>query len=381
MFFRDIIGYENLKKHLIALARSERIPHGILFEIADGMPGIHLAWAWAQYINCTNKQGNDSCGVCPSCKKSAALMHPDMHFSFPVANASQENNPCDGYLEEWRRFLFDSPPYVLHNQWTNYLEAGNSQPVIYVKEVESIIQKLSTSISESGHRIVIIYQIDKMNEAASNKLLKHLEEPPEKTIFINISWHPELLLDTIVSRLQTIEFPLLSKSEMENLLNLHFPNTIASTREQIMAVAAGNPGIALNLAEHNEETEQYKTTAVNIFSAILQRNTALMKQLSDDMASNGREWNIQVLTQMSTLVEQLLYSKLTETPMVTARNYTDPTILTTLFSLLTPQLAGRIYQLLESAIQDIKGNVLSKLVLFNTFTILTQHIANRSKEL
>lgn len=381
MFFRDIPGYTSLKKRLVSLANSGRIPHGLLFDMADGMPGIHLAWAWAQYINCTQRTPEDSCGVCPACRKTAALMHPDLFFSFPVVNASQESNPCDLYMSTWRQFLQEKGAYIAHSDWINYIEAENSQPTIYVKEIESIIEKLSTSISEGGYRIVIIYQPDRMNESAANKLLKHLEEPPDRTLFFNVCFRSELLLDTIISRLQTIEIPQLSSVEIRRILALHYPSASEKDIEQASQLAMGNPGVALSIMSHGAELTEIRSLVTDVFQLMLARNTASLKKLADDFSSQGREWCVRFLSQMTQLVQQLLQSRLTEQAMQTAELYENKVVLASIFRLLSPALAGRIYALTESAIKDIRGNVLTKLVLFNTFTLMTQHIQTATKQI
>lgn len=379
MFFRDIVGYESIKEQLCHLATSGRVPHAVLFDVTDGMPALHMAWAWAQYLNCPHRSETESCGECPSCKKNAALVHPDLFFSFPVVNASGESDPCELFMGDWTHFLKESSPYLTFQDWTLRLNAGNSQPVIYVKEVESIIERLATTRSEGGYRIGIIYCPERMNEAAANKLLKSLEEPPEQTLFILISYEPAKLLDTILSRMQIIEWPPLSKEELAIVVRHEYPSATDQQIAEAFAISMGNPHEALALWSNSESLETLIDWQETLLELVLSRNTAQLKAFAEEMAEEGREACVSLLSSVSRLTQQLLYARVTQTPFPMAKQYQNPMLLTRFFNLLDAHLAGRIYALIELGIQDIRGNVLTKLVLFNTFTLLTQYVAQQSR--
>ncbi|WP_234408639.1 hypothetical protein [Marinilabilia salmonicolor] len=153
-----------------------------------------LALAFAQYVNCHNPGPQDSCGVCPSCKKMAKLIHPDFHFVFPIVKRGNEKNPvCADYLTEWREFVLRSPYFTIH-EWFSFLNAEKSQGMIYTQEGNEIIKRLSLKNFEGKYKIMVIWQPEKMHNSAANRLLKILEEPPARTLFILVSDYPAGIL-------------------------------------------------------------------------------------------------------------------------------------------------------------------------------------------
>ena len=160
MQFKDIIGQDAIKKQLIAEVNVNRIPHAQLFQGAAGVGSLPLALAYAQYINCTNKQSNDSCGECASCRTMNKLIHPDLHFVFPIVKRGKKLS--DDFLPEWRE-LATKQNYFNFEHWLSVLNAGNSQAIIYSQESEELIRKLSFKSSQGGYKIVIIWLPEKMH--------------------------------------------------------------------------------------------------------------------------------------------------------------------------------------------------------------------------
>ena len=207
MFFKDIIGQDDVKRRLIESVKNGHIAHAQLFEGNDGAGTLPLALAYARYIQCTHRGEDDACGECPSCRQMTALMHPDVHFVFPIANKKQKKEPvCDDYIAEWRNYVGETP-YPSAESWQQFLATGNSQPLIYVHEAREIIRKLSLKSFESEYKIMIIWQAHLMNDACSNAILKLLEEPFDRTLFLLVSDRPENILETIRSRTQAINGP------------------------------------------------------------------------------------------------------------------------------------------------------------------------------
>ena len=197
MFFKDIIGQDDVKRRLIESVKNGHIAHAQLFEGNDGAGTLPLALAYARYIQCTHRGEDDACGECPSCRQMTALMHPDVHFVFPIANKKQKKEPvCDDYIAEWRNYVGETP-YPSAESWQQFLATGNSQPLIYVHEAREIIRKLSLKSFESEYKIMIIWQAHLMNDACSNAILKLLEEPFDRTLFLLVSDRPENILETI----------------------------------------------------------------------------------------------------------------------------------------------------------------------------------------
>ncbi|KAA6311717.1 DNA polymerase III subunit delta', partial [termite gut metagenome] len=187
MFFKDVIGQEAAKERLLREIKGGRIPHARLICGPEGTGKFPLALAYARYISCTDRKENDACGKCPSCVKFNKLVHPDVHFIFPIVkNVKRKKEVCNDYIAEWRKFIIANPYFNL-NHWLNEIGANNSQAIIYAKESDEIIKKLSLKSSENGYKSVFIWLPEKMHPVCANKLLKLLEEPPEKTLFLLIS--------------------------------------------------------------------------------------------------------------------------------------------------------------------------------------------------
>ena len=157
MFFRDVIGQEDVKQRLIHSVKTGQIAHAQLFCGPEGVGKFPLALAYARYIQCTNKGENDACGHCPSCKQYNNLMHPDLHFVFPIVkNEKKKKRVSDDYIEDWRLFLAENTYFNL-DQWLEYIDAANSQAMIYAEESREIIRKISLKTYESDYKVMIIW--------------------------------------------------------------------------------------------------------------------------------------------------------------------------------------------------------------------------------
>ena len=204
MYFKDIIGQEEIKKQLIHSAQTGVVPHAQLFTEQGGAGAFPLALAYGRYLNCTHRTETDACGTCPSCLKFNELAHPDLHFVFPiVAKKEKKKEVCDDYLTEWRGFLKERP-YFNIDGWLDYIDAGNSQAIIYSKESDEIIRKLNLKIYEASYRILLVWLPEKLHPTCANKLLKVIEEPPLNTVILMVSEIPDQILGTILSRAQRI---------------------------------------------------------------------------------------------------------------------------------------------------------------------------------
>ena len=184
MYFKDIIGQEEAKERLIQNVKEGKIAHAQLFCGGQGIGKLPLAIAYARYLSCQNPNDEDACGKCPNCVKFDKLVHPDLHFVFPVVKKkSSKETVSDDYLPEWRELLKETPYFNLP-MWLQAMGTENQQALIYVKESDEIIRKLSLKSSQGGYKIMIIWMPEKMNTECSNKLLKLLEEPPAQTLFL-----------------------------------------------------------------------------------------------------------------------------------------------------------------------------------------------------
>ena len=259
MLFREIIGQEATKQLLRQSVREGRIPHAQLFAGIAGIGKLQLALAYAQYLNCPHRTEEDSCGVCPTCLQFEKLQHPDLHFVFPIVGSDEV---CDSFLEPWREIILDKHYFDLED-WHQALGVETKQSMIYEKESGEILRKLSLKAYGDGYKVMIIWQPEKMNTTTANKLLKLLEEPPAQTVFVLVSEHPESLLATILSRVQTIRIPRLETETIARALQQKGINATQAT--DIARIANGSFLAALKKADTSEENQQELRDFIALF--------------------------------------------------------------------------------------------------------------------
>ena len=219
MLFNDILGLSHIKNHLATSANAGRVPHAQLFVGPEGSGTLPMAIAYAQYLICQNNNGENN-GENQSCNlKFDSLSHPDMHFAFPVANSDKIKSHAvsNHYMEEWRQFVKEQPYGNLFD-WYRLIGIEKKQGQIGVDEAQDVVRKLVLKSYEGGYKVMLIWMAEKMNTAAANKLLKLIEEPPNKTVFILITEDEEQIIQTIRSRCQVLHFPPLAEEAMANAL-------------------------------------------------------------------------------------------------------------------------------------------------------------------
>lgn len=256
MQFSKIVGHKNLINNIIAAFAENRVAHTQLFLGEEGRGALPIAIAYAQYLLCSNKTDSDSCGVCPSCKKFVKLAHPDLHFYFPTAtNSEVKKDPKSSLvMDTWRSYLLDNDSYITLNGWLNELGVGNKQGFIRKDDANEIIGKVSLKAYEGRYKIFIIWMVDKMNDAASNKLLKTFEEPPENTILLLIAKSYEQLLATIRSRAQLVKVSKISDVDIKNKMLSSGYDVV--NIDEIVKIANGNWITAMDLVDNSGESEE-----------------------------------------------------------------------------------------------------------------------------
>ncbi|MFI3282444.1 MAG: DNA polymerase III subunit [Rikenellaceae bacterium] len=219
MRFADIIGHQELKAHLRQSVLSQRVSHAQLFSGRGGYGSLAMAVAYVQYLNCPNRTPEDSCGVCPTCQQISALSHPDLHFVMPVNKMGKKSTEVvvsDNFMGQMRQLFVHNGGYITPTMWFDELELGKTlQGVISAKEADEIIRKLSFKSYGAEYKAMIIWLPEMMNEQAANKILKILEEPMGKTLFVLVTERSERLLSTIVSRTQRVDVPRVDVKDME----------------------------------------------------------------------------------------------------------------------------------------------------------------------
>ena len=288
MLFRDIIGQEATKQQLRQSVREGRIPHAQLFAGISGIGKLQLALAYAQYLNCTHRTEEDSCGVCPTCLQFEKLQHPDLHFVFPIVK-TDAGGTCDAFLEPWREIILNRRYFDL-DDWHAALGVETKQSMIYEKESGEILRKLSLKSYGDGYKVMIIWQPEKMNTTTANKLLKLLEEPPAQTVFLLVSEHPEQLLATIQSRVQTIRVPRLETEVIAKALEQQGWDTTKAN--DIARIANGSYLAALKKADETEENQQELRDFIALFRDAYTVGVLRDPQKKFESLKRLRQWSL-----------------------------------------------------------------------------------------
>ena len=285
MRFCDIIGQETEKRQLRQAVLEGRIPHAQLFAGPAGVGKLALALAYAQYVSCPNRDEHDSCGTCPTCLQFNKLQHPDLHFVFPIIKGD-DGDVCDAFADKWRGLLKEQRYFDI-DDWYRVLGTETKQGMIYEKESGEIMRKLSLKSFSGGYKIMIIWQPEKMNATCANKILKLLEEPPTKTLFLLVSEHPEQLLSTIISRVQEVRIPRLSESDIAAGLQTVYTWLSDQEAKTVAHMANGSYLAALRIMGESEESKGYFDDFV-----ALMRNAWLVGQKKDYSALlKLRQWS------------------------------------------------------------------------------------------
>ncbi|KAA1244308.1 DNA polymerase III subunit [Aquimarina sp. RZ0] len=294
MLFSEILGLTHIKSYLTTSVDRGRIPHAQLFVGANGSGTLPMAIAYAQYILCQNEAGentggNHSCNI-----KFDHLAHPDLHFAYPVAtNDKIKKHPtANHFAEEWRTFI-NKNPYGSIFDWHILLGIEKKQGQIGVDEALDVVKKLSLKSYEGGYKVMLIWMADKMNIAASNKLLKLIEEPPEKTVFILITEDEEQLIQTIRSRCQVLHFPALGEQVIKDAIQKE-GDLSDSEALKIAHQANGDYSKALHLLHHDGGDDQFEDWFIQWVRTAFRAkgNKSAVNDLiswSESIAGSGRE--------------------------------------------------------------------------------------------
>jgi DNA polymerase III subunit delta' len=295
MLFKDIPGLDNLKSTLIHSVEANHVAHAQLFHGGVGSANLALAWAYATYINCedrvvslgdpVNTDHGDACGQCASCVKMAKMVHPDIHHIFPTPSAKETILEL---LPTWRKFLIESP-YRTLTDWLDFTGVtGNKQGIIPIKEGHNIIQKISLKAFEAEYKILIIWQPELMNIESANSLLKILEEPPAKTLFILVCNDSNKLLTTILSRTQRIVVPNFTDENVAAYLT-EKQGINSEKAKQIAYLSEGNMAKALSMTVELEEQSQHDWFSNWMREAYKPNIPALIK-LADEYDGFSKEY-------------------------------------------------------------------------------------------
>lgn len=361
MRFADIIGQEHIRRELVRSVNENRVSHAQLFLGPQGCGNLAMALAYAQFMNCENKLPDDSCGECPSCVKSTKFVHPDIHFTFPFVNKDKKDT-CNDWLPQWRIFL-QQTPYGNYIRWVQQLDAENKQGNINAKECMEILHKLSFKSYESTYKILILW-LPEFLAKEGNRLLKIIEEPPDNTVFLFVANDQDMIINTILSRLQMVKFPRLQQDAIAKALAQQFE--IAYDRAfRIAAMSEGDYNEAMELIalHEGERTQQFRNWMADCF----QKRTKEIFAFQDVFSKWGRErqksffhYSLHILREIIVLQAGAKdLNRLTDE---------ETRLITGLATALQPEQSMAIANLLDKAIYFVERNANGK-ILFTYLSI------------
>lgn len=363
MYFKDVIGQEEVKQRLIREVGEGRVPHSRLVCGPEGVGTLPLAIAYARYICCPHRTETDACRQCPSCAKFDKLAHPDLHFVFPIVkSAKAKREVCDDYIGPWRQLLSTQPYFGLHH-WLAEMEAENGQAMIYAKESDEIVRKLSLKSSEGGYKVCIVWLPEKMHPVCANKLLKLLEEPPEQTLFLLVAEAPEQILPTILSRTQRINVRPIAEESIDRTLQERY-GILPAASLSIARLAGGSFVQALEAIHLNEEKQLFFELFVSLMRLSYQRKIKEMKLWSEQVAAMGRERQKHLLEYCQRMVRENFIFNL-HRPELTYMTIDEENFAARFAPFVNERNAMGLMQELSEAQLHIEQNVNPKMVFFD----------------
>lgn len=398
MQFKDVIGQQAVKEQLVNMVQQNRLSHALLFLGKEGSGPLSLALAFAQYMVCTSAKNNtlqkqnlfetnfseptpeklyqlDSCGDCAACKKANQLIHPDIHFSFPViTKKSSEVSTSSDYIKEWREFITVNP-YGNSYDWLQFIHAENKQGNITAKECEEISHIINLKSFESQYKILIMWMPEFLGKEG-NKLLKLIEEPPPDTLFIFVAENENDILPTILSRTQLIKIPLLSDEEIEYAL-ITKKNIDETSAKQIACIVEGNYREALQMLQHADE--DWQGIVRDWLNSILKGGPSAQIKWIDETSKLGREKLKQFLRYFIHLLQQAIRLRVQtnynyhKNKLTTNISEKDKDFAVRLNKICTLQAQEAIINELDKATYYIERNAHAKL-LFHALSIRLNHI-------
>lgn len=365
MQFKDVLVDSKVKEQLLREIHEHRISHAQLFLAQPGSHAFALAVALAQYICCEHPTDTDSCGTCPSCVQFSKLTHPDLHIYFPNCTTKEIKKDPDSIVlaQQFKDFVFNHRYHIDIQDWLSELDGENKQAAINTRDCSHIVNQNSTRSYMGGYKIYILWNVDRLNDAAAPRLLKTLEEPENKSLFILISEKPEKILNTILSRTQLIKIPNLSEEDIMSELRLAFPSIDDETAYNTAILAEGNYNKALKI--YNDDT--YQKMMLDTFSIMF--NSAIMlaqgqpaqavqyenvQTAFSEIIAQGREMQKMFLEFILKMLRNIMMQNTGHTSMVK----TTPAELTVmqLFNKISLKQVTQINELCNTAIYHVSRN-------------------------
>lgn len=375
--FENVIGNKKTLDYLASSIDNKRIPHAQIFVGSEGIGLLQIAQSYAKYILCNDKNVENLSYL--SCSnKVDHLSHPDIHYVYPVNSTENiKTHPVSlNFIEEWKDFIINQP-YGSLQDWYNHIGIQNKQGLISVYEAQDIVKKLSLKAYEGGYKIMIIWMADKMNSTTSNKILKILEEPPLKTVFLLLTERLDDIISTITSRCQIIEFHKPEDNEIEKLLLSK--GISPNNAKRITHIAQGNINKALKLSNSEKDDQQFEEWFVKwVRSAFRAKgNASAIQDLinwAEEVASYSREIQKQFLNYCISFFRQALLYNYSTTDLVYLEEGLDGFELRKFAPFVNGENINEIFHEISIAIYHIERNGNGKIILTDLSIKLTRLI-------
>lgn len=368
MHFSDVIGQQKVKQQLQRMLNEERMPHALLFAGPEGTGKLPMALALAQRLLCkAPRPDGEPCGSCQSCCMAAQYAHPDLHCFYPVFKPAGQSSGAlsDLFLPQWREQLKETA-YFSREEWLKRIGVENQQSLINVAEAVKILKSLSTVSNISGKKVVVMWLAEQLNQEASNKLLKIIEEPPKDAFFIFTSNHPERLLPTVLSRLQRIDFAPLSVDDISHALQSH-AGLQPDDAGYVARAAAGSYIQAQHLVTAQADTAQYFDMFVLLMRLSYQRKIKDLYEWAQQVSQWGRERQKAFLEYCQHLLrENFVYNF--RRPELNYQNRPEAEFSVRFARFINERNVIGIMDELSAAQRDIEQNVNARMVFFD-FTL------------
>lgn len=373
MMFSDLLTHEDAIDNLRGMARQNRLSHALLLLGPEGSGALPLALAFAQYMVCENKQEQDSCGRCAACVKAASLMHPDIHLSFPVIARKSGDKPLSAdFMAEFREYI-SLNPYGNAYDWLQFIGAENKQGNISALECSQILHALSLKSFESPYKIQILWMPEYLGKEG-NRLLKLMEEPPDRTLFLLVAERQEQILSTILSRTQLLRVPPMGTSRLRDVL-VERSGLTPDRASQIALLSEGNYREALELAR--EQENDYLALVRDWMNALMLQKPELLQTFLDQVTGSriGRENQKQFLRYFINLLEHALRLRFLGSDGLPLSG-PECEFALRFNRLADTEQAASISRELDQASYHIERNAHARL-LFHALSIRLQHILSR----
>lgn len=377
MQFKDVLADAALKQKLVDLVRAGRAAHAQFFLAQPGSHALALAVAYGQYLCCEHPTETDSCGECPSCKQYAKLSHPDLHLYFPnCTTKSIKKDPDSAQLApEFKEFVLKNDFHVSIHDWLSELDGENKQASINTRDCSDILHHNNIRSHQDGYKVYILWCVDRLYHLAAPKLLKTLEEPESKSVFILISEEPDKILNTILSRTQLVKIPRLTDADIAQKLHQTYPDVSEEEASDIAVLADGDYNKAIHIVTDSEEQNtllrQFETFFDSVV-ALAQRKSLnevqyeRVQETFSEIVEQGRECQKQFLNLTLRMLRNILMQNSRNSAMLKV-THQEQSVIAKYQGVLQLKQISTMTELCNKAIYHVSRNGNSSLIFTDLY--------------